>query len=78
MLEHTSIADILHKHQIVDYCRYVDDILVVYDEQTNIINMLEHFNAIHPKLKFTMEQHTQNRINYLDLTIRNSQNKTDF
>jgi hypothetical protein len=32
-LEHASIADILHKHQIIDYYRYVDDILVVYDEQ---------------------------------------------
>jgi hypothetical protein len=43
-LEHTSIADILNKYQIVDYYIYVDDILVVYDKQkTNIINMLEQF-----------------------------------
>jgi hypothetical protein len=30
-LDHTSIADILNKHQIIDYYRYVDDILIVYD-----------------------------------------------
>jgi hypothetical protein len=40
--------------------------------------MLENVNAIHPKLKLTMEQQTQNRINYLDLTIKNNQNKTEF
>jgi nucleoside-specific outer membrane channel protein Tsx len=58
-LEHTSIADILSKHQIMDYYRYMDDILVVYNAQkTNIISTLEEFNAIHPKLKFTMEQQT--------------------
>jgi hypothetical protein len=55
-LEHTLIADILNKHKTMDYCRYVDDILTVYDEQTtNISNTLEDFNAIHPKLKFTVE-----------------------
>jgi hypothetical protein len=73
-LQHTSIADSLSKHQII-YYRHVDDILVVYDEQiTNIINMIEHFNAIHPKLKFTVEQQTQNRINYVDLTIKKYKN----
>jgi hypothetical protein len=47
----------------MDYYRYVDDIIMVYDEQkTNITNMLEDFNAIQPKLKFTVEQRTQNRI----------------
>jgi hypothetical protein len=31
-LEHTSIADILNKHQIINYYRYVNDKLVLYDE----------------------------------------------
>jgi hypothetical protein len=58
-LGQTSISDILNKHQIIDYYRYVDDILIIYDEQkTNITNTLEDFNAIHPKLKFTMQQQT--------------------
>jgi hypothetical protein len=78
-LEHTSIADTLNKYQIMDYYRYVDDILIVYNEQkTNIINALEDFNAIHSKLKFTMEQGTQNGINYLDLTIKKNQNELNF
>jgi hypothetical protein len=78
-LEHTSITDILNKHKIIDYYRYIDDILIVYDERkTNIINMLENFSAIHPKFIFTIEQQTQNRINYLDLTIKKNQNKLNF
>jgi hypothetical protein len=78
-LEHTSIADILSKHQIMDYYRYVGDILIIYNAQkTNIINTLHDFNAVHPKLKFTMEQQTQNRLNYLDLMIKKNQNELDF
>jgi hypothetical protein len=77
--EHTSIADSLNKHKIIDYYRYADDILIIYDEQkTNITNTLEDFNAIYPKLKFTMEQQTQNRINHFDLTIKKNQNKLNF
>jgi hypothetical protein len=58
----------------MDYYRYVDDILIVYDEQkTNITNTLDDFNAIHPKLKFTMEQQAQNGIYYLDLTLTKNQ-----
>jgi hypothetical protein len=56
-LKYTSIADILKKRQIRDHYIYVDDILIIYDERkTNIINMLENFNAINLKLKFTIEQ----------------------
>jgi hypothetical protein len=78
-LKHTLIPDILNKHKLTDYYRYVDDILIVYGKQkTNITNTLEDFNAVHLKLKFTMEQQTQNRINYLDLTIKKNQNELNF
>jgi hypothetical protein len=63
----------------MDYYRYVDDILIIYNVQkTNIMNTLDEFNAIHPKLKFSMEQQTQNRINYLYLTITKNQNEWRF
>jgi hypothetical protein len=35
----------------------------------NTENILHEFNTIYPKIKFTMEKETKNRINYLDLTI---------
>jgi hypothetical protein len=44
----------------------------------NIENTLDEFNTIHPKIKFTMEKETQNRINYLDLTITKEYNKLMF
>jgi hypothetical protein len=31
-LEHTKITDILTQHNIIGYFRYVDDILVIYDD----------------------------------------------
>jgi hypothetical protein len=38
-LEHTIIHKILIKHQIIDYYRYVDNILIIYNsERTNIQN----------------------------------------
>jgi hypothetical protein len=48
----------------------VDDILLIYDaNHTDVQNILNDFNAIHPKMRFTVETETENKINYLDVTI---------
>jgi hypothetical protein len=48
-LEHTVISKILNKHQILDYYRYVDNILIIYNtHNTNIENTSEELNTIHP------------------------------
>jgi hypothetical protein len=61
------------------YYRYVDDILIIYNKHhTNIDNTLGEFNRIHPKINFTTEKETQNKINYLDLTITKQDNKLIF
>jgi hypothetical protein len=76
-LEHNKIIKILNKHQIIDYHRYVDDILIVYNKNiTNINNTLYECNTIHPKIKYTMETEKHKTLNYLDLTIMNNQQKT--
>jgi hypothetical protein len=78
-LDHTIIYRILRKHQIIDYYCYVDDILIIYNEQrTNIKNTLDEFNNIHQKIKFTMEQETLNKISHLDLTIIKEHNRLTF
>jgi hypothetical protein len=78
-LEHTVIYNILEKHQIINYYRYVDDILFIYNsEGTNIHNTLQEFNTVQPKLKFTLETETQNKINFLDITINKQHNKLTF
>jgi nucleoside-specific outer membrane channel protein Tsx len=75
-LEHTRMIDILKKFQIIDYHRYVDDILIKYNTHTtNINNTLEEFNKIHPKIKFTIEKEENNKINFLDLSITKTHNK---
>jgi hypothetical protein len=75
-LEYTKIVDILLKSQIIDYYRYVDDILIIYNAHTtNINDVLDKFNKIHPKIKFTIEKEENNRINFLDLTISKTRNR---
>jgi hypothetical protein len=69
-LEHTVIINKLKKLQIIDYYRYVDDILIIINAQiTNINDTINEFNMMHHKIKFTMEEEQNNNINYLDLTI---------
>jgi hypothetical protein len=54
-LEHTKIIKILDKYQILDYYRYVDDILIVYNKNiTDIENTLNAFNTVHPKINVTI------------------------
>jgi hypothetical protein len=56
-LENTIIYDILREFKIEGYFRYVDDILVLYnDTTTNIKEVLNSFNNINPELRFSMEQ----------------------
>jgi len=70
-LEHLHLAHLSKKHKIINYFWYVDNILVIYDaNNTDTQNILDDFNAVHPKLKFTAETETNNKINYLEITIQ--------
>jgi hypothetical protein len=72
-LEHNKICKILIENKIVAYFRYVDDILIIYDNhKTNIANVLMTFNSLHSKIKFTSELE---HINFLDITIHRSSNE---
>ena len=78
-LEHTKIADILVQHNIIGYFRYVDDILVIYDTNLTDINEIQTiFNTLTPTLKFTLEKESEHRINFLDLTIHNTESMFSF
>jgi len=70
-MENTTVPELLEKHIIKGYFRYVDDILLVYtDNTTNIHKALDEFNNPTPKLKFTLEEEQNNQINFLDITIK--------
>jgi DNA-directed RNA polymerase subunit H (RpoH/RPB5) len=69
-IEHTHLAHLTHKHRIINYCRYVDDILLLFDSNhTRIQMILDDFNALHPKLQFTAEAERDHTLNYLDISI---------
>jgi hypothetical protein len=78
-LEHTHITHLSDKHETIRYFQYVDDILIVYDaNHTDVYNILQDFNTIHPQLKFTAEQETNNQLNYLDITIHRTPTNWNF
>jgi hypothetical protein len=61
------------------YYRYVDDILICWigsDQQ--LTEFVEKINLAHPKIKFTVEEETNRKINFLDLTIIRKNNKHAF
>jgi len=68
--EHTHLPKLAHKHKLINYFRYVDDILLIYDDlQTDVHTILSDFNSLHPNLQFTKETELDNKLNYLDITI---------
>ena len=72
-LEHLHLPQLTHKHKIINYWRYADDILITYDpNHTNIQAILQDFNSMHTSLQFTAETETDNSINYLDISIHKS------
>ena len=73
-LENNVIYNILKTHKITGYFRYVDDILIIYNNmESNIYEVLNDFNQIAPKLKFTIEEETERKLNFLDITIQREQ-----
>jgi hypothetical protein len=69
--ENLHLAHLTQKHNIINYFRYVGDILLIFDpNHTEIETILTDFNAIHPKLHFTAEAEDNNSLKYLDISIR--------
>jgi hypothetical protein len=85
-LEHKTHYDILLRQHIISYHRYVDDILLVVNIHTsNIHDLLQDFNAVHPKLQFTLEEEEEeeeeeanNRLHFLEITIIRSNDSIQF
>ena len=78
-LEHTKLIPIVEQHRLINYFRYVDDILIVYDTLHTDINAITNsFNALHPNMKFTNETEHNNRINFLDITIKRQDNHVNI
>jgi hypothetical protein len=66
-IEYLHLAHLTHKHKIINYWRYVDDIVLIFDSNhTNIQEILDDFNALRPKLHFTAEAERDHTISHLD------------
>jgi hypothetical protein len=68
--EHNHLPSLTQKHNLINYYRYVDNILLVYDTtHTNIHSITKDFNSIQTKLQFTQDTENNNSINFLDISI---------
>ena len=62
--EQTKLPHITQRLKLVNYFRYVNDILIIFDSQhTDINTIVNEFNSLHPKLQFTDETEKHNMIN---------------
>ena len=78
-IEHTLLIDTHTNNNILGYFRYVDDILIVHNnESTNIDPVLQQFNDITNKLHFTIEKGNNNILNILDISIHRHTSKFEF
>jgi hypothetical protein len=69
-VEHSHLPSLAQKHKLVNYFRYVDYVLLIYDNlHTDIHTIIKDFNSPHPNLQFTTETEQNNRLNYLGLII---------
>jgi hypothetical protein len=78
-LESTQIIDVLINNSILGYFRYVDDILIIYDNDiTDIDKVHDEFNNLAPTIKFSIEKEHNNKIDFLDITISKEAGKFKY
>jgi len=74
-LENTEVYKLLLKRSIEGYFRYVNNILIIYNmTRSNTNDVLDDFNKLLPKLKFSVEEEIDHKINFLDITIHRKRN----
>jgi hypothetical protein len=63
-MENTKLHTILIKNKVLGYFRYIDDILIVYnDADTDVDVLLDLFNNTMPTMTFSIQKMTNNSIN---------------
>ncbi|KAL1117764.1 hypothetical protein AAG570_004079 [Ranatra chinensis] len=78
-IEKTIVPTIKDKFNVASYYRYVDDtICIIEDADNTASDILNFLNSVHPNLTYTIESETDNKLNFLDLTIEKTGQKLDF
>ena len=57
--------------EIILYRRYVDDIICLFNCESDADNFFEFLNTQHPNIKFTFEKQVNKHISFLDVLITN-------
>ena len=77
-IEETYVKQWLDSKELAYYKRYVDDILIMYDQnKTNEQTILHQINKIDKNLQFKMSTE-ENNTNYLDISICRNNNNIDL
>ena len=61
-----------------NYLRFIDDILLIYSEEHNLIKITDRLNKIEPTIKFTHELETNNYLSFLDILLIRNNDKLEF
>ena len=51
------------------YHRYIVDTFCLFNDRHAALNFLNYINSIHPNIKFTIEEETDNKLPFLDIII---------
>ena len=66
-------------NSIIWWYRYVDDVIAGFNGSSRQLDkFLGFINNIHKNIKFTLEIENENKINFLDLTIKRTENNLEF
>ena len=60
------------------WLRYVDDVLVVINRRCKLDQVLDRLNSIEPKIQFTMEQESEDKLPFLDTVIHRTNDGPRF
>ena len=79
LIEKLNIKHCINTGSIIYYRRYVDDILIIFNNDIiTAEDILQQFNNIDKNLTFTMTEENNNRISFLDLDIIRTPNKIEL
>ena len=57
--------------KIILCCRYVDDIICLFNSESDVDKFYEFLNKQHPNKKMTFEKQQNNQISFWDILIKN-------
>ena len=67
MLEAQKLSSFINKFAF--YCRYVDHIFVIAENTVELDEVLNFFNSVHIKSKFSAEQEADNHLSFQDVKV---------